>query len=62
MAALVLETSGTQDYTVHPAQFITRVAESYGPAAAADIGTVISLTPPAPVRAALEAGLFSRCR
>jgi hypothetical protein len=47
---------------VHPAQFITRVAKSYGPAAAADIGTVISLTPPAPVRAALEAGLFSRCR
>jgi adenosine kinase len=43
MAALVLETSGSQEYTFHPAEFISRVAESYGPAAAAEVAPDIDL-------------------
>ena len=55
MAALVLETSGTQEYAFQPADFVARIAESYSPAAAADVATVMGLTPPAaPVRAAME--------
>ncbi len=54
MAALVLETIGTQEYTVDAAEFIARIAESYGPAAAAEVAAVVNLTPVVPVQAALE--------
>jgi len=45
MAALVLETTGTQEYDFHPAEFIARISDSYGPAAAADVAKVMNLTP-----------------
>jgi len=37
LAALVLETVGTQEYTVQPDRFVAQMAEAYGEAAAADI-------------------------
>ncbi|HEY8533408.1 MAG TPA: carbohydrate kinase family protein [Micromonospora sp.] len=37
LAAFVLETMGTQEYTVEPHRFVARMAESYGEEAAADI-------------------------
>jgi adenosine kinase len=37
LATLVLETVGTQEYQVKPADFAERLAESYGDEAAADI-------------------------
>lgn len=37
LATLVLETVGTQEYDVEPDNFLKRLAESYGDAAAADI-------------------------
>ncbi len=52
MAALVLEATGTQEYSFHPAEFVARIAESYGQAAAADLATVMNPTPIASVRAA----------
>jgi adenosine kinase len=51
MAALVLETTGTQEYTFQPSEFITRIADSYGPAAAAAVATVMNPAPLVPVRA-----------
>src|SRR6185369_14484753 len=37
LAALALEEAGGQEYQVHPSVFIKRLAESYGPGAAADV-------------------------
>jgi len=37
LAAYVLETVGTQEYVVKPAEFTTRLADSYGDAAAAEV-------------------------
>jgi len=37
MAALVLETVGTQEYTVRPDEFVKRLTESYGDEAGADV-------------------------
>jgi len=37
LATLVIETVGTQEYQVKPAEFADRLAESYGDAAAADV-------------------------
>lgn len=37
LAAYVLETVGTQEYTVKPAEFAERLADSYGPASAAEV-------------------------
>jgi adenosine kinase len=38
LATLVLETIGTQEYQVKRPDFVSRIAESYGDAAAAEIG------------------------
>jgi adenosine kinase len=38
LATLVLETVGTQEYTVRPDEFVKRLAESYGDDCAADVG------------------------
>jgi adenosine kinase len=38
LATLVLETVGTQEYTVEPAQALARINDTYGPDAAAEIG------------------------
>ena len=37
LATLVLETVGTQEYAVEPAEFTERLAESYGDDAAAEV-------------------------
>jgi adenosine kinase len=37
LAAYVVETVGTQEYTFTPQQFLARVEESYGEEAAADV-------------------------
>ncbi len=37
LAAMVLETIGTQEYVVKPAEFADRMAESYGEDAAAEV-------------------------
>ena len=37
LATLILETVGTQEYTVRPDEFVKRIAESYGDDAAVDI-------------------------
>jgi adenosine kinase len=37
LAAMVLETVGTQEYLVAPAQFVARLVESYGDECAADV-------------------------
>jgi adenosine kinase len=42
MATLVLETTGTQEYTVRTDEFIKRLAESYGDEAADEIGRHLS--------------------
>ena len=47
MAALVMETSGTQEYAFEPAGFLARIGESYGPAAAAEVAACMGLTSPA---------------
>jgi adenosine kinase len=44
MSALVMETTGTQEYAFEPDGFLARIGESYGPAAAAEIGDRIRLT------------------
>ena len=46
MAALVLETTGTQEYVFEPDGFLARISESYGTQAAAEVGARISLTSP----------------
>ncbi len=38
LATQILETVGTQEYEVHPAEFVARLGEVYGPAAAAEVG------------------------
>jgi adenosine kinase len=38
LATLVLETTGTQEYTVRPDEFLKRLAESYGDEAADEVG------------------------
>jgi hypothetical protein len=47
MAALVMETTGTQEYRFDPDGFLARVSESYGTPAAAEVAARISLTFPA---------------
>ena len=47
MAALVMETSGTQEYLFKSEEFIARIGESYGPAVAAEMGARLGLTSPA---------------
>jgi adenosine kinase len=47
MAALVMETTGTQEYHLDPDGFLTRVSESYGTPAAAEVAARITLTSPA---------------
>lgn len=42
LAAYVVETVGTQEYTFTPAEFVARVEESYGVAAAADVAKNLS--------------------
>ncbi|WP_018349349.1 carbohydrate kinase family protein [Longispora albida] len=37
LATLVLETVGTQEYSVKPAEFLDRLSDSYGPLAAEDV-------------------------
>jgi adenosine kinase len=50
MAALVMETSGTQEYLFEPEEFLGRIGNSYGPAVAADLGTRIGIPSPVPAR------------
>jgi adenosine kinase len=47
MAALVMETSGTQRYLFGPEEFLARISESYGSGAAAEVAPRIGLTQPA---------------
>jgi adenosine kinase len=47
MAALVMETTGTQEYVFEPHGFLARISESYGVQAAAEVGARISFTSPA---------------
>ena len=47
MAALVMETSGTQEYLFRPATFLVRIGESYGSGAAAGMAARIGLAHPA---------------
>ena len=47
LAALVMETSGTQEYLFKSEEFIARIGESYGPAVAAEMGARLGLTSPA---------------
>src|SRR5205823_6100544 len=42
LAALVLETVGTQEYVVRVDEFLKRLAESYGDAAAEEVGPHLS--------------------
>jgi adenosine kinase len=46
MAALVMETTGTQEYVFEPEKFLARISESYGARAAAEVGACVSLTSP----------------
>jgi adenosine kinase len=50
MAALVMETSGTQEYLLEPEEFLGRIGKSYGPGAAADVATRIRMPSPAPAK------------
>jgi adenosine kinase len=52
MAALVLETTGTQEYTFDPADFLTRLASSYGTAAADEAAASMSRTSRVPTHVA----------
>jgi adenosine kinase len=47
MAALVMETSGTQEYAFEPAGLFARIGESYGSPAAAEVTARLGLTRPA---------------
>ncbi|GIH18730.1 carbohydrate kinase family protein [Rugosimonospora africana] len=42
LATLVLETTGTQEYTVRPEEFLKRLADSYGHEAADEVGAHLS--------------------
>jgi adenosine kinase len=44
MAALVMETVGTQEYQFEPEEFLGRIGKSYGPAVAADLGTHLGIS------------------
>lgn len=46
MAALVMETSGTQQCLFRPEEFPARISESYGSGAAAEMAPRIGLTQP----------------
>jgi adenosine kinase len=48
MAVLVLETAGTQEYGLDPGDFGARLAEAYGPDAAAEITACLAPGPRAP--------------
>jgi adenosine kinase len=50
MAALVMETSGTQEYRFEPEEFLGRIAKSYGAGVTSDVATRISMPSPIPVR------------
>lgn len=50
MAALVMETTGTQEYVFEPEGFLARISESYGAQGAAEVGARVSLTSPAPAK------------
>ena len=50
MAALVMETSGTQEYRFEPEEFLGRIAKSYGAGVTSDVATRISMPSPVPVR------------
>jgi adenosine kinase len=50
MAALVMETTGTQEYAFEPERFLARISESYGARAAAEVAARVSLTSPALVK------------
>ena len=47
MAALVMETPGTQEYQFEPDGFLARIGESYGTVAAAEVAARLSLRSPA---------------
>jgi adenosine kinase len=47
MAALVMETTGTQEYAFEPERFLARISESYGARAAAEVAARVSFTSPA---------------
>jgi adenosine kinase len=50
MAALVMETSGTQEYLFEPEDFLRRIGESYGPEAAAGMAARLRMPSPAPAK------------
>jgi adenosine kinase len=50
MAALVMETSGTQEYRFEPEQFLGRIAKSYGAEVTSDVATRIRMPSSVPVR------------
>jgi adenosine kinase len=47
MAALVMETSGTQEYLFQPEEFLGRISESNGSGVAAEMAARIPLAQPA---------------
>jgi hypothetical protein len=47
MAALVMETSGTQEYLFQPEELFARLSESYGSSVAAEMAARIRLAQPA---------------
>ena len=49
LAALVMETSGTQEYLFQPEEFLARIGESYGSGPAAEMAARIPLAQPARV-------------
>jgi adenosine kinase len=49
MAALVMETTGTQEYRFQPEEFLARISESYGSGVAAEMAGRIPLAQPARV-------------
>jgi adenosine kinase len=50
MAALVMETTGTQEYRFDPGGFLARISESYGAQAAAEVAARITLGSPSMAR------------
>jgi adenosine kinase len=51
MATLVLETTGTQEYSLDPGDLRARLAEAYGAAAADEVAALMNLAAPAPAQA-----------
>jgi adenosine kinase len=43
LAALVMETSGTQEYLFEPGEFLERIGKSYGTGVAADLATRVQM-------------------